>query len=189
MQEIACDPEEPRLGVGVGRVVAGASIEGNFERLRREFIGKIAADPALNISVDRIEMSVEDHRKAGGRPDRVGDFGAIGPQSSITMPIARCCKGGSPRGPSVLDTPRLDFLTAASREDRSARVSSGKQVAIRSSPKNQRSRKQPIPNRQSSQRQSPDSKYQLPDQSHRPKAPTTNTKAKEPSRHITSDEA
>jgi hypothetical protein len=76
-QEVRGDAKEPRPGVGLGRVVAAALVEGDEEGLRRQLVGQVRADPPLQVGVDGVEMAIEDRREAGGGVKRGRDRFAV----------------------------------------------------------------------------------------------------------------
>ena len=58
-EEVRGDAEQPRPGVGLAEVVA-SGVEGPCERLRGNLLAQIPAHPSRRITVDRLEMAIEE---------------------------------------------------------------------------------------------------------------------------------
>jgi hypothetical protein len=72
-KEIRRDPEQPRSGVRVCGVEAITDMERLSERLRSKVVGEVGADATNKVSMDRVEMAVEDGRERMRLRPRSGD--------------------------------------------------------------------------------------------------------------------
>ena len=67
------DPVEPGLGVRLGVVVPGSTLERLEENLRGEVICELTANPSRHVGVDGVEMPVEEFGEQHGVRQRACD--------------------------------------------------------------------------------------------------------------------
>jgi hypothetical protein len=76
--EVARDAVQPRGGVGLPELVAGAAVEGDQERLGRHVVGQARAQPPRDVAVDRRVVAVEYLLEALGVAQRALDQDSVG---------------------------------------------------------------------------------------------------------------
>jgi hypothetical protein len=71
--EVGGDAVEPRPGVRIRRVVAGAFAERDQERFRHQVVGDLGAEPPGEVALDMRRVAVEDGREPLGVVEGRGD--------------------------------------------------------------------------------------------------------------------
>ena len=92
MRCVAIPKSHGRASVGTGR--SDGALERGEEHVARQLVGDRVARAAADVSVDRYEMAVEDHRKAFRVENRVADHGCIGSVGDLNH-LARTGRQGS----------------------------------------------------------------------------------------------